>query len=89
VAERRLRIDRLVVRMRGAGEPQARQLVAGLGEAVLRRLGASSVLGAQTPVALHIDRVDAGSLGPSSPERVAAHLADAVAARLPPPKGER
>jgi hypothetical protein len=89
MAERRLRIDRLVVRVRGVGEPQARELVAGLGEAVLRRLHESGALGAQAPGTGHIERIDAGSIAPTTRERIAAHLADAVRAQLAPPKGER
>ena len=86
--DRRLRIDRLVVRMRGVCEPQARELSAGLGEAVLRQLNDGGALAAQSRTTQHIQRIDAGSVVFSTPDRVAAHLADAVKAHLPP-KGDR
>lgn len=89
MAERRLRIERLVVRMRGVGEPLARELAAGLGEAVLRRLDESGALAAQAPGSRHVEQVDAGSVTPSTRARLAAQLADAVGEHLGPPKGGR
>jgi hypothetical protein len=89
VVERRLRIDHLVVRMRGVAEPQARELVAALGEAVLRRLNDSSAIGSQLPGVRHIERIDAGSVALTCRDRLARHLADSVMAHLPPAKGDR
>jgi hypothetical protein len=89
VGERRLRIDHFVVRMRGVAEPQARELAAGLGEAVLRRLMESSAIGSGLPGVQHIERIDAGSVALASRDRLATHLAKSVMAHLPPAKGDR
>jgi len=85
----RLRIDRIVVRMRGVTESQARSLAKGLSDAVLRRLSGSPALGARSPGTQHIAKIDAGSVTLSSRDRIATHLADSVIANLPPQKGDR
>ena len=89
MVERRLRIDRLVVRMRGIAELKAREFVTGLGESVLRRLENSPAISAQPQGVRRIERIDAGTIALSSRERLATHLADTVAAHLPPQKGDR
>lgn len=87
--DRRLKIDRLVVRMRGVGELQAREVVAGLGEAVLYRLAESGAPGALPPGSRHVERIDAGPIALSSRGGIAAHVADAVTAHLPRRTGDR
>jgi hypothetical protein len=69
--------------------PQARDVVAGLGEAVLHRLSALPVLGTQRPGSQHIQQIDAGSITLSSRDGMAAHIADTVAAHLLHGKGGR
>jgi hypothetical protein len=88
VAERRLRIDRLVIRTRGISEPDARALASGLGEAVLRQLSESRQFTQQPPGTHHVERVDAGVMPASRRDQVASHLAGAVLSHLLPVDGD-
>lgn len=87
--DRSVKIDRLVVRMRGVDEAQAREAVAGLGEAVLRRLDASGVPGTLPPGVRHVERIDAGAVQLSGRDGIATQVADAVAAQLRSRTGDR
>ncbi len=88
MADSRMRIERLVVRMRGIPEPRARGLAAGLGEVVLRQLSSSLVLATRPPTVAQVERVDAGTVTLSSREQIAAHIAGAVAAQVSPVEGD-
>jgi len=87
VTDARLRIDRLVVRVRGMDETRARELASALGPGILRELGpvVSRLSAGDSPS--RVERVDAGSVAFAGGERTAAAVAAAIAARLPRPKG--
>jgi hypothetical protein len=79
VTDARLRIERLVVRVRGMDEARARSLASGLGPGILRHL-APAVSGAAGG---RVERVDAGTVAFTGGEQAAAAVAAAIAARLP------
>jgi len=82
VADTRVRIDRLVVRVRGVPESSARGMVRALGTSVLRHLG-TAVTQAPPPAPLtRVDRVDAGTIRFANQEHAAKAIATAVIARL-------
>jgi len=80
VADRRLRIDRLVIRVRGVREPEARRLGAALAPAILHQLG--TVLDGPRPSSGHVDAIDAGTVTLAGRDRTATAIADRVAAGL-------
>jgi hypothetical protein len=84
MANTSLRIERLVVRVRGLDETGARELALRLGPVVLREL-APNVLRMSAGDLHGVERIDAGRVTFAGAERTATKVAAAITARLPLP----
>ena len=82
MVDRILRIDSLVVRARGVPVQRARELVSGLGEAVLRQLAGTPTFLSHAAGRTRVERIDAGNAPLSARQELANRVATAVIDRL-------
>lgn len=80
MADSRIRIDRLVIRVRGGSESHARGMVKGLASSLLREL--SSGISQNTTTASFFDHVDAGTVQYNGAEQTGAAVAHSVSRQL-------